>query len=97
MRPGPEQRPAVDSGPDRPYFPQMLITVKCFATLAPFQPRDSEAYPVNDGETAGDVIARLGIAPGDVAVLFVNGVHAAPGRVLAEGDRLGLFPAVGGG
>ena len=75
----------------------MQITVKCFATLSPFQPKDEERFPLKQGETAGDVIARLGIAPDAVAVLFVNGVHAAPDRALADGDRLSLFPAVGGG
>jgi sulfur carrier protein ThiS len=75
----------------------MHVTVKCFATLSRFQPAASEAYPFTPGETVADLIHRLGIAPKDVAVLFVNGVHAQPERALADGDRVGLFPAVGGG
>jgi len=75
----------------------MHITVKCFATLNPFQPQDEERFPLLPGETAGDVIKRLGIAPEMVAVLFLNGMHAAPDRTLSDGDRLSLFPAVGGG
>lgn len=75
----------------------MHITVKCFATLNPFQPADEEHFPLQPGETAGDVIRRLGIDPGMVAVLFVNGTHAAQDKVLSEGDRVSLFPAVGGG
>lgn len=75
----------------------MHITVKCFATLNQFQPADEEHFPVEPGETAADVIGRLGISPDLVAVLFVNGAHASPDRVLADGDRVSLFPAVGGG
>ncbi|GFK94360.1 hypothetical protein NNJEOMEG_02204 [Fundidesulfovibrio magnetotacticus] len=75
----------------------MQITVKCFATLAPFQPADAEHVPLQPGETAKDVIARLGIEPDQVAVLFVNGAHAALDKPLADGDRVSLFPAVGGG
>jgi len=75
----------------------MHITVKCFATLNPFQPANEEHFPLQPGETAGDVIRRLGIAPDMVAVLFVNGAHAALDRELSGGDRVSLFPAVGGG
>jgi sulfur carrier protein ThiS len=75
----------------------MHITVKCFATLNPFQPANEEHFPLQPGETAGDVIRRLGIKPETVAVLFVNGAHAPQDKVLSDGDRVSLFPAVGGG
>ena len=75
----------------------MYITVKCFATLKQFQPENEEHFPLLPGETAGDVVGRLGIAPDEVAVLFVNGAHAPLDRALSDGDRLSLFPAVGGG
>lgn len=75
----------------------MRITVKCFATLNRFQPADADAHPLPDGATAAELIRRLGVPPEEVAILFVNGAHAEPERVLADGDRVGLFPAVGGG
>lgn len=75
----------------------MNITIKCFASLSRYTPQDADAYPVAPGERVADVAARLGIAPEDVKLVFVNGVHADLSRPLAEGDRLGLFPAVGGG
>lgn len=75
----------------------MHITVKCYATLQRFQPTEGEEFTLPDGGTVHDVVLALGIAPEDVAVIFVNGLHAAMDKVLAEDDRLGLFPAVGGG
>ena len=33
----------------------------------------------------------------EVHIILINGVSSPPDRVLGEGDRLGLFPAVGGG
>jgi sulfur-carrier protein len=39
----------------------------------------------------------LGIPPGEVKLRFVNGKQAKDDQVLAEGDRVGLFPPVGGG
>lgn len=75
----------------------MPITIKCFASLARFAPPDADAYPIAPGECVADVVARLGIPLDDLKLVFVNGVHAGLEAVLADGDRLGLFPAVGGG
>ena len=75
----------------------MHITIKCFATLSRFSPPGAEEYPVAAGETVSSVVARLGIPPDDLKLVFVNGTHAALETPLAQGDRLGLFPAVGGG
>ena len=75
----------------------MQIEVKCFATLARFQPEGAEAYELEDGSSVARLIVALGIAPDEVKIVFVNGRHADPGTVIAAGDRVGLFPAVGGG
>lgn len=78
----------------------MNVTVKCFATLMDCQP-DPPELEMPEGSTAGDVLEKLGLnlgeAKSEVRLLLVNGVHAKAERELAEGDRLGLFPAVGGG
>jgi sulfur carrier protein ThiS len=75
----------------------MNIALKCFATLASFQPENAAGLPLEPGETVAGLIERLGVPPDDVAVIFVNGRHAPCETVLADGDRVGLFPAVGGG
>ena len=75
----------------------MTIVVKCFATLASFQPDDPDAFPVEAGDTIAQVMARLGISPEAVALIFVNNVHRQPETVLQDGDIVGLFPPIGGG
>jgi molybdopterin converting factor small subunit len=75
----------------------MNITLKCFATLSRFSPPDADAYAIAPGETVAAVVARLGIPEEELKLVFVNGVHAPLGAPLADGDRVGLFPAVGGG
>lgn len=75
----------------------MIIRVKCFATLAAFQPENADAFPVAPGETVGAVMDRLGIPAGRVTLIFVNNVHRKPDAVLADGDAVGLFPPIGGG
>lgn len=74
----------------------MKITVKCFATLSDRQPENDSEYDFR-GITLGDLLAELSIDQDEVALLFVNNLHSEPKRELVEGDRVGIFPPVGGG
>lgn len=74
----------------------MQIEIKCFATLSDFTP-EGNVLAVGDGTTIQQVIDLLGITVEDVKIMFINGKHKSLESVLKEGDRLGLFPAVGGG
>ena len=75
----------------------MTIVVKCFASLAGFQPADAEAFPIAAGETVAQVMTRLGIPEGGAALIFVNHVHRKAESVLKDGDTVGFFPPIGGG
>ena len=75
----------------------MNISLKCYATLAQLTPANAEDLPVAPGETVGDLLTRFGIPTDEVKLIFVNGVSAPLDRPLADGDRVGVFPPVGGG
>lgn len=75
----------------------MPIDLKCYATLAPLTPDNASAFPLKDGETVRALAERLGIPVDEIKIVFVNGQAAELDRVLADGDRVGLFPPVGGG
>lgn len=75
----------------------MKISVKCFATLAKFQPENNESYEIADGMTIAQLIEHLGMQPADVKIIFINSAHSKPEVVINDGDKVGLFPAVGGG
>lgn len=74
----------------------MSVTVNCFATLARYAPPGGE-FPAAAGQTVGRTIDLLGIPRENVKTVFVNGLHATMDKVLSEGDRVGIFPAVAGG
>ena len=74
----------------------MSITVNCFATLAGYAPQGG-SVPHSDGLTVGGLVQALGIPPEQVKTVFVNGLHAEWDKALADGDRVGVFPAVAGG
>jgi sulfur carrier protein ThiS len=74
-----------------------LIDLRLFATLAQYLPAESGKYAIPEDATVLDVIRSLGIPETEVKLAFVNSVQVPVDTVLNGGDRLGLFPPVGGG
>lgn len=77
------------------------IDLALFAYLSEYQPdgeggRHPRTLEIEDGTTIADLIARLGL-PDEPRVVFINGRHAPDEHVLAEGERLAIFPPVAGG
>ncbi|SKA74517.1 MoaD/ThiS family protein [Desulfobaculum bizertense] len=75
----------------------MKINVKCFATLSTFDPKEPENFEVPDGITVAQLIELLGIEREEVKIMFINSTHVKDSATIQDGDRVGLFPAVGGG
>lgn len=79
----------------------MHVNVHLYATLAKFLPPEAVdktcRIELNQHATVSDIIQRLGIPEKSVKLIFVNGVHAAKTKPVDDGDRVGLFPPVGGG
>ncbi len=78
----------------------MRLEVRLYATLrqaAPASPDGVVPLDIPDGATVAEVLGLVKIDPADVRMIMVNGVAAELGRTLMDGDRLGLFPPLGGG
>jgi molybdopterin converting factor small subunit len=73
-----------------------MIEVKCFATLANHTPPGGQ-IDFSPGQDVARLIKTLGIPEKDVKIVFVNGVKASLDTKLKDKDRVGIFPAVGGG
>lgn len=52
---------------------------------------------IQPGETVGQLLDRLTIPRNQTRILFVNHRHATWDQPLADGDQVGVFPAIGGG
>jgi len=77
----------------------MQVETKCFATLADKDTcdyRNSTSYDLAEGQTVGHLADVAGVARTDIKTIFVNGRHANLDTMLAQGDRVGFVPAVGG-
>ena len=76
---------------------KIYITLKLFATLAPYLPENADHFQITDGTTVQALITDFQLPSDAVKLIFVNGRKQETTYVLKPGDRLGLFPPVGGG
>jgi molybdopterin converting factor small subunit len=82
-----------------------MIEVRLYANLAPLDrplpvlASGAAGFEIEarSGLTVRKVIAEASLRPADVAVVMINHNRCTLDSPLADGDRLGLFPAVSGG
>ena len=74
------------------------IRIKLFATLNKFLPEDShETMVIQPGTTVRSLVSQLGIPESEAKLIFVNGKKGSLTTMLQGGERVGIFPPVGGG
>ena len=78
-----------------PLLVKLSTTLRqCVPEYDPHAGLNLEARP---GETVAELFGRINIPAENVKVIMVNGVQARADTTLEDGDRVGLFPPVGGG
>jgi molybdopterin converting factor small subunit len=78
----------------------MLVTIeiKLYASLRKYLPDDADGvYPVKAGTPVSVVLEQLNIPKDEARLIFINGVRKDPDTPLNSGDRVGIFPPIGGG
>ena len=73
------------------------INIKLFASLQHFMPASAENYTIEAGATIQHLLERLEIPQKKAKLIFINGVKADLSTSLKGGERVGIFPPVGGG
>jgi sulfur carrier protein ThiS len=79
----------------------MKIEVKLFASLAKYAshplilPGGFMDFPAT--VTVVRILECLNIPMEEIKLVFLNGVHAQMEMEVKDGDRLGIFPPIGGG
>ncbi len=80
-----------------------MIRVECrlYASLRKYAPDYSvgEAMELDlpDGTTLAELYKLLEVPPDEVKRTFVSGISKGPSHALSNGDRVALFPPIGGG
>ena len=79
----------------------MKVELHLYASLSKYLPPDATFktwhMEIEKNATINDIIAQMKIDKKSVKLIFLNGVHADSSRILKDGDRVGMFPPVGGG
>jgi sulfur-carrier protein len=78
-------------------FMKTYIDLKLYATLNKFSPVSPEQHPVEPGTTVLSLIEKLGIPVNQAKLIFINGIKGELTTSLHGGERVGIFPPVGGG
>jgi len=73
------------------------ISINLFATLSKYSPENSQDYPLKPEMNISLLIQELKLPEKLVKLVFLNGVKSNWDTPLKDGDRLGVFPPVGGG
>ena len=79
----------------------MDIEVNLFASLARLKPDDaggkSWRVKCDEGTTVSKLLVHIGVPEKEVKLIFRNGIMCSHEETLHDGDRVGIFPPVGGG
>jgi hypothetical protein len=74
------------------------IDIRLFASLKKYLPAGSAChYPVEPGTSLSVVLDQLGVPENEVKLIFVDGVKKDARILLKGGERVGVFPPIGGG
>jgi len=73
------------------------IQIKLFATLRQLAPTVGESLTIETGTTVAELLTQLRIPEEKAKLIFINGRKGRLSSVLSGGERVGLFPPVGGG
>ena len=77
------------------------VEVRLYATLRRYHPNadNGEAFlaTVDDKSKLENLLEELKVSKGEVTVVMVNGRSEEESYLLQDGDRIGIFPLIGGG
>jgi sulfur carrier protein ThiS len=73
------------------------IQIKLFAGLQTYRPPSGEKYRIHPGTSIRNLLAQLNIPQEKAKLIFIDGIKADLSSTLDGGERVGIFPPVGGG
>jgi len=77
------------------------VEVRLYANLRQYCPevgKDNVLFMSLDNQTkVGDLLAKLKVPKKEISLIMVNGKYEKEDYLLRDGDRVGIFPLIGGG
>ena len=73
------------------------IELELQATLKRYLPESHNVFEIEPGITIRELVSQLEIPEYEVNLIFVNGKKANLDSIITGGERVALFPPLGGG
>ncbi|MCK5097117.1 MAG: MoaD/ThiS family protein [Desulfobacteraceae bacterium] len=73
------------------------IELRLFADLSKYLPENSENFQISKNTSVEQLLLILGINKDRAKIIFINGRKKGLKDCMKQGDRVGIFPPVGGG
>ncbi|MGD8836269.1 MAG: MoaD/ThiS family protein [Desulfobacteraceae bacterium] len=73
------------------------IDLRLYATLGIHTPDNASRFPIKKSMTIEQLLDSLPVTAEDAKLIFVDGIRAELTTQLQGGERVGIFPPVGGG
>ena len=73
------------------------IQINLFASLKQYLPYNCDDFSIDPGLTVRDLALNIGIPLESARLIFVNGIKRDLSTPLSGGERVAIFPPVGGG
>jgi sulfur-carrier protein len=76
----------------------VTVEIRLFASLKKYMPAESAcSYPIEPGTPLSALLDQLRIPKDQVKLIFIDGVKEDASVFLHGGERVGVFPPIGGG
>jgi molybdopterin converting factor small subunit len=73
------------------------IQLKLFADLSAFTPPAADNFPIEAGTTVRRMLEDIQVSAEKVRLVFINNIKRDLDTTLRGGERVGIFPPIGGG
>ncbi len=77
--------------------PVKKVEVVLYASLQKYKSRIQNGYSIENQISVGDILVELGIPEDYVGLVFIDNKRSQLDSVLEGGEKLSLFPPIGGG
>lgn len=73
------------------------IDLRLYATLQQYVPEDATHFTIESGSSVRTLVQNLGIPIEYAKLIFIDGIKKELDTSLKGGERVAIFPPIGGG
>jgi molybdopterin synthase sulfur carrier subunit len=76
---------------------ETYVQIKLFADLSAYTPPSADNFPIEPGTTVRRLLEDIHVPVRKVRLIFISNIKGSLDSILRGGERVGIFPPIGGG